>query len=229
MKVPGDLRRVIYLIFKAGILSGALFFISAQLIAQDTLRPQNPKFRTVDSALVAKKKQSLRTTYHPDTLVLEDSSSIVRKPKKKWIPQPERATILSAVLPGLGQAYNRKYWKIPIIYAAGGALYYFYYINDTAYTYNRRLYEEETARGDPMNNADTYKLNYEEFKKKRDYKLILFGVLYVANIVDAMADAYFATYDISDDLAFKIRPSLMPEPSMSALNFSYGIKFNLYF
>jgi len=160
-----------------------------------------------------------------------DSSGTTRALKKKWIPQPERATILSAVLPGLGQVYNRKYWKVPIIYATGGVLYYLYFINDTAFVNTKRLYDEEIAKGDLMDveAKNKYKLNYEEYNKKREYKLILLGVLYVANIVDAMADAYFATYDISDDLAFKIRPTLLPLPNFTSLDLSYGIKLSLYF
>ncbi len=223
MKLPGKLRKLISIIFKTGILSGALFFISAQLNAQDTIRSIGASHKTVDSALVAKKKQAALANRSVDTLIIPDSTFREKQPRKKWVPQPERATILSAVLPGLGQAYNRKYWKIPIVYAAGGALYYFYHVNDTAYAYYKELYETTTS------DREKNLLEYQKYQKKKEYKLLLIGVLYVANIVDAMADAYFATYDISDELAFKIKPSLMPGPCLTTYDLSYGFTFSLYF
>lgn len=225
------MSKQIYFIFKAGILTGALFFLSAQLSAQDTLRTIITPHNTADSSLIVRKKQSVIADTPKDSILRSDINKISKPPKVKWIPQPERATILSAVLPGLGQVYNRKYWKVPILYAAGGVLYYFYYINDTAFVSNKRLYDEELAKGDlaVKTKLNEYKLEYEKFNKKKEYKLILMGVLYVANIVDAMADAYFASYDISDDLSFKVRPTLITSPSPIAVNFTYGIKMSFYF
>jgi hypothetical protein len=79
-----------------------------------------------DSNLVAKKRLAATSDTSTEALVNVKKTGADKKPaKKKWNTVPERATILSAVLPGLGQAYNRKYWKIPIIYATGGVLYYF--------------------------------------------------------------------------------------------------------
>jgi hypothetical protein len=105
------------------------------------------------------------------------------------------------------------------------------FINDTAFVSNKRLYDEELAKGSlaVKTKLNEYKLEYEKFNKKKEYKLILIGVLYVANIVDAMADAYFASYDISDDLSFKVRPTLITSPSPIAVNFTYGIKMSFYF
>jgi len=74
-----------------------------------------------------------------------------------------------------------------------------------------------------------YQFEISGIRKKSEYKLMLIGVLYVANVVDAMADAYFATYDISDDLALNIKPSLIPEPCLSPTYFSYGFKLSLHF
>jgi hypothetical protein len=159
------------------------------------------------------------------------SDTLSKSTKSKWIPQPQRATILSAVLPGLGQIYNRKYWKLPILYAAGGALYYFYDINNKEYLKNKRLFEEESAKGSSGDKylKDNYYNKLLDFRKKRDYKIILMGVLYIANVVDAMADAYFASYDISDDLGFIIKPKIFTDPYLSTNSFAYGFTLSLHF
>jgi hypothetical protein len=230
MKVPRIFRKSKTKINTISILSGALLFLSAQINAQDSIQPFHHSYRTVDSSLLIKKGKASYISDEGDTLItFNDTTDHSSKPK--WTPEPQRATILSAVLPGLGQAYNRKYWKIPILYTGGSVLYYYYYINNESYLENRRLYEEEIAKGTQANTTkkDEYSKNFNEFRKKSQYKLMLIGVLYVANIVDAMADAYFATYDISDELAFKLRPSLSPQPFLSDNTISIGFTFNLNF
>ena len=66
------------------------------------------------------------------------------------LPSPQRATILSAVLPGLGQAYNRKYWKVPVLYLGGGTLYYFFDKQHEIYIKNKELYDDYVALGDAI-------------------------------------------------------------------------------
>jgi hypothetical protein len=154
---------------------------------------------------------------------------------------PHKATIYSAVLPGLGQAYNRKYWKIPIIYGAGLALYYGFgwlgfqewgwkYYNDQ-YSYWKELYEQEFYYPEEgQNEEDRYKKNMSIARKGRDRIVILMGILYVANIVDAMADAHFYTFDISDDLSMKILPNIAtPDPYVAYNDYSLGVKLRFKF
>ncbi len=232
MKLPANLSHTKKIIYKTSILWGALFFIISQLCGQDTLRPVKAAHTMPDSNLVAKKRLAATSDTSTEALVNVKKTGADNKPaKKKWTPVPERATILSAVLPGLGQAYNRKYWKIPIIYATGGVLYYYYYINHEEYIYNKEQYLLEKAKGDAKDATamERYQNIFQEKRKKSEYKLMLIGVLYVANVVDAMADAYFTSYNISDDLSLKIKPSLLPEPCLSSSNFSYGITLSLNF
>lgn len=148
---------------------------------------------------------------------------------------PKLAATLSAVLPGLGQAYNKKYWKIPIVYIGIGTLAYlslrnnFYYQNfKTAY---KNLYETNPNGYYYMNNT-TYTLTGLEagknyYRRYRDMYAIFTVGVYVLNIVDAAVDGYLYDFDISDDLSLKIQPDVMP----LAQNYLWnaGVKICLFF
>ncbi len=200
----------------------------SQLITKDSLIILNDTIYVQNDTL---------TTQKDTVLILNDSVSILNKGsifKKKNVREhsPPRATILSAVIPGLGQAYNRKYWKIPIIYAAGTGLYlYFDYANGIFNKY-KNIYETEFAKGPErdQNVMDNAALNRDVWSKRRGYTVIFMGLLYVANVVDAMVDAYFISFDVSDDLSMRIEPNLDQIPSQYAFdNFSYGVKISLNF
>ena len=148
--------------------------------------------------------------------------------KPKRIPSPQRATILSAVIPGLGQAYNHKYWKIPIIYSVGTGLYFYYNQKNDLYIKYLKLWREATEANDKQN-KDLYYNMKDEALSQRGYALIFIGILYFANIVDAMTDAYFLEYDISDDLTVDIKPSLIQNYYQPGNFFSYGININVHF
>lgn len=134
----------------------------------------------------------------------------------KYYKSPRIAAISSAIVPGLGQAYNGKYYKIPVIYGAGTIMYY--YFDRYNYSYQRikkarRELKETGAISDPeLDNLDdsTLELYMNSYRKNRDYQLIFMGLLYVANIVDAMVDAHMYEFDVSDDLSMKIGPSFEP-------------------
>jgi len=176
-------------------------------------------------------------TRNDTILVLNDSVTVLKKSiitgnKNKREHSPLRATILSAVVPGLGQAYNRKYWKIPIIYAAGTGLYLYFDYNNGRFNYWKDLFETEYAKG-PDADEDTINWavgNRDLASRRRGYAVIFMGILYVANIVDAMVDAYFLTFDVSDDLSIRIDPNLDLIPSQYAFDsFSYGVKLSFNF
>ena len=160
-----------------------------------------------------------------DSLIISDT--LLKPDKPKRIPSPQRATILSAVVPGLGQAYNHKYWKIPIIYSVGIGLYYYYDYKNDIYLNYLKLWREAVEAGDP--DKDTYYNMKDDALSKRGYALIFIGILYFANIVDAMTDAYFLQYDISDDLSVNIKPLLMQNYFQPDNYFSYGININVHF
>ncbi|MFH1005311.1 MAG: DUF5683 domain-containing protein [Bacteroidota bacterium] len=140
-------------------------------------------------------------------------SSHSEKPKGHF-HSPKKATIFSACLPGLGQAYNKKYWKIPVIYAGIGATVYFITDNNKSYKKYKQAYINKTDN-DP-NTIDT-EPNYNEaglrelqnnYRRWRDLNIILTGLFYTMNIIDAYVDAQLITFDVSDNLSMNVFPSM---------------------
>jgi len=127
---------------------------------------------------------------------------------------PKTAVICSAVLPGLGQIYNRKYWKLPLIYGAGGALVYschYYYsryikVTDALFESQARPYYFIDGK-----RIASDKLNIYQYEYRRRFEMSILGIagIYLLNVIDAMVDAYFTGFDVSDKLAFDLRPSVI--------------------
>lgn len=152
------------------------------------------------------------------------------KPDFSSLPKnPRKATILSALLPGAGQVYNNKAWKVPIIY--GGLATNIYFIG-----FNNRRYEvfidalNAFDKGDasqfPNLNREALVRNVEYWRRNRDMTFLLLGVIYALNIVDANVDAHLSGFEISDDLSLGIEPHF---ESFSANNNSLGVSFKLKF
>lgn len=166
----------------------------------------------------------IEATAQRDSLTLEqiqDSLQLSkRKAKKKsslsedtLLHSPSRAALYSAILPGLGQAYNKKYWKIPIIYGLGGTLGYFIGFNNNLYLEFKSSVEAKTLRdgeGDPRPFISTQSAirNRDYFKRNRELLILLTLLLHGLNVVDATVDAHLKSFDVSDELAIKIEPQL---------------------
>ncbi len=124
---------------------------------------------------------------------------------------PKKAAWMSALLPGLGQIYNDKIWKVPVIYGAAGAVYYFYDMNAELYDEYLQAYKDfnngkiEEFRG--YNKAEELKSAKDYYRRNRDLNIILFGVVYLANILDASVDAHLYSFDVSRDLSIKVQPT----------------------
>ena len=128
---------------------------------------------------------------------------------------PHKATIYAMVLPGLGQAYNKKYWKIPVVYAGFATLAYFIFNNRNEYVKYRDAYDYVT-QGDtlfPINNEYVNKYDQEQLLSGRDYyrrnlefTYILTGLWYIITVLDATVDAHLFDYDISNDLSLRFKP-----------------------
>lgn len=129
---------------------------------------------------------------------------------------PHKATIYSMALPGLGQAYNKKYWKIPIIYAGFGTLGYFIKTNTDEYRKFRNAYEYVVnEKEEPTDNPYVERYDEDALKRGRDYyrrnmelNYIFSAIWYFINIMDAAVDAHFYNYNVSDDLTLELGPAI---------------------
>lgn len=126
--------------------------------------------------------------------------------------QPARAAIYSAILPGAGQVYNRKYWKVPIVLGGLAASYYFIQENNREYQRYKTAYlDVVNGRPDAFNGqygGDQLRNVANTYGRWRDYSYVAFGLVYALNIVDASVDGYFVRFDVSEDLTVRVGPSL---------------------
>jgi hypothetical protein len=152
--------------------------------------------------------------------------------------RPRTAAIRSAILPGLGQAYNKKYWKIPIVWGAlgtCGAIFAYNIKNyrDTRFAYrvkyNMRVNRTDSALYSQIKDylqplSEESLRNYRnQFRKDIDYSVLAFILLWGLNVVDATVDAHLKTFDVSPNLSFRIRPGY------SELAQTNGVSFVLQF
>ncbi|MCW5520996.1 hypothetical protein J1N09_14195 [Aureitalea sp. L0-47] len=167
-----------------------------------------------------------------EVLVVRDSVTT----KQVYDPlAPSRAAFYSAVLPGLGQAYNKKYWKIPIIYAGMATGVYFYIQNDNDYdrfrnAYKRRLAgftdDEFYGNGDSPVISDERLIDAQRSaQRNKDVSIIVSLAFYLVNIIDANVDAHLSQYNVSDDLT--LSPNLYVDPLSAQANYGLSFKLNL--
>jgi len=144
-------------------------------------------------------------------------SAVVKKTIREH--SPRKAAIRSLILPGLGQIYNKKYWKLPIVYGAlgiSGAVF-----NHNLKWYRRTRFAYKVLRTNDVQNFDNVHpqlkvfidrndasalQNYrDEFRRYIDYSVLAFVLLWGLNVVDATVDAHLKTFDVSSDLSFQMR------------------------
>jgi hypothetical protein len=176
-----------------------------------------------------------------DTLAIKEEGILIIKdsltPIEIYDPlAPQRAAFYSAVLPGLGQAYNKKYWKIPIIYAGMGAGVYFYLQNDQDYNrfrdaYKRRLagFTDDEFYGDnesPLISNQRLIDAQKTAQKNKDVSIIVSLVFYLLNIIDANVDSHFRQFNVSNDLSLKPKLDFNPVNAQTnyGLSFTYRLK-----
>jgi hypothetical protein len=149
---------------------------------------------------------------------------------------PSKAALMSACLPGLGQIYNKKYWKVPIIYAGFGVLAYLIVFNANYYITYKSAYIE-SFNGDTAGNYSDIVKKYplssilsarEYYRRNLEISIIFSVVLYALNVIDATVDAHLFTYDIKKDVSFRIEPTLIP-PAPQSRSYSSGLKLSLNF
>ena len=135
---------------------------------------------------------------------------------------PRRATIRSAIIPGWGQAYNKKYWKIPLVYGALGTTGYLFVRNLNQYKDSRNAYILATDN-DPSNDIQIKEPYYSvraqpqrirdfrnAVRQNMDYCVLWFIVFWGLNVVDATVDAHLKSFDVGDNLSAEIKAGFSP-------------------
>lgn len=165
----------------------------------------------------------------PTTCFSQTTDTLV---KTESVPfhSPKKAALLSTLLPGAGQAYNKKYWKMPIIYAGFFGLAYSFNFNQTRYIKYRDAYKTRIEGGiDPYDGIyskeDLFYLQ-KYYNRYRDLTVIGASLLYILNIIDASVDAHMFTFDVSDDLSFNIQPSFINIADANAIQTGLSVKIN---
>ncbi|MFN6947174.1 MAG: DUF5683 domain-containing protein, partial [Cytophagaceae bacterium] len=142
---------------------------------------------------------------------------------------PRQRALMSTLLPGLGQAANRKYWKMPIIYGGLGTLGYLIHFNHEQYFIHRLAlerpgddtYDELRATFNP----DAIRVNRDAYRRDRDLFIIVSGIVYILNIVDAYVDAHLRSFDLTEDLSMDISPAIFNNYSYFCAGLTVNINF----
>jgi len=133
---------------------------------------------------------------------------------------PRKALLYSAVFPGMGQVYNKKYWKLPLVY---GGFYMLTYVafryNDLYNQYKAELFDvvRDPTQLPPSGYTETQLRSVTEFyRRQRDFFLVLDGLWYLFQIVDAHVDAHLREFDLNPQLKVSFGPSMQSNPLMGA-------------
>ncbi|MDD4032582.1 MAG: DUF5683 domain-containing protein [Bacteroidales bacterium] len=231
------MRNWFYIFFLVGVVT---FFVTPAIAQSNSFSQSrtNPFSRETDGELalpeasedeepVQKKKFVVDTTYFKHS--------------------PSKAMIFSAVVPGLGQAYNKKYWKIPVVYAAlGGCAYWFWFSNtkfieyrdgyisymdkDPTTNYFRTMDLRGLDASGNVINADLVKRELESFKnghdRNRSLAILSLVFVYALNIIDASVDAHLFNFDVSEEVSMRIDPIVIPAKTNTPNQYGVAWKIN---
>lgn len=183
------------------------------------------------SAFAAEVRDSLLTTDNGDVFILADTVETVpaelpKLPEPDWRPDPSKATWYALVCPGLGQIYNRSYWKVPILYGGVATLSYLIIWNGRMYNDYKNAYHD-LMDNDPTTNSyvslvpsrsdygdewmqSALKKRRDMYRRYRDLSIFGMAALYVVSVVDAFVDAHLYDFTVSDDLSLRVEPVVNP-------------------
>ena len=175
-----------------------------------------------------------------DSVAAVDMRKIEKRDWATWTPNPNRALWLALVIPGGGQIYNRKYWKLPIIY--GGMMGCIY-----ALTWNNMMYRDysqaylDIMDDDPNTRSymemlpprydisgreehfkSIFKRKKDFYRRNRDLSIFCFAGVYLLSVIDAYVDAQLSVFDITPDLSLRIEPAVIETPGTKK-NGAYGV------
>jgi len=182
--------------------------------------------------------------------IAQDTLSVAEPGKRVFKAEPLRATMLAVAFPGLGQVYNRKYWKVPFVYAGFGGVIFALSYNSTNYIKFMKAYQDFTddipgtdsyieiirnvdpADYDRALHPETYSWykdrmlrQVDYFKKYRDLSYIGFAAWYLFTVLDANVDASLFNYDVSDKLELEVEPVKIPMSAYSGIGLNVSLRF----
>jgi hypothetical protein len=186
-------------------------------------------FLSVNS-LIAQKSDTLSLSNQKE-LTFKDRP--IEKNNYYYPLAPAKAAFYSAVLPGLGQIYNKRYWKVPIVYLGIGTSIYFYKLNNDDYNrfrdaYKRRLagYTDDEFWGNgtnPIVSSDRLEDAQKSAKRNKDLSIAVAVVFYLLNIIDANVDAHLRQFNVNNDLT--LEPVFKLNPIDTRANYSISLKY----
>lgn len=147
-------------------------------------------------------------------------------------PHAGKAAIYSLLLPGLGQAYNHEYWKIPIYWGGLLGAGHFWSLNRTNFQRFRRIYLEASDPESGYNgsiSASTAQYYRDVYRRYRDYSVLAFAAVYLIQVIDANIFAYMQDFEITDDLSLNISPTIITPDLQFASNFGLGMSVGFRF
>ena len=216
--------------------------------AQDTVVISTNNNIVKDSVTSVSEHKPMPLTITPDTLSTKDKHAKALKNgldttgyKKIFAPDPNKAMWYGLICPGLGQIYNRKYWKLPIVYGGFVAFAYGISWNDRHYQMykryyrdiaddnpNTKSYEELYSKYDPsVVTANRLKDMMDNLRRYRDLCIIGTVAFYAITVLDAFVDASLANFDISPYLSLHLAPTMVETNYNNTVN--PAIKLNLKF
>lgn len=159
------------------------------------------------------------------------ASTLLLAQKKAREFSPRTASIYSAVVPGAGQIYNKKYWKVPLVFAAIGTSVYYINRNTKEFnSYKRAIILRQDGNPQTVDiqyqnlSDDLIRQNIDFYQRLRDISYFALAASYILNIVDASVDAHLKEFDVSDDLSLSFTPSANKLTLSPGLTLSYSIK-----
>lgn len=185
-------------------------------------------------------------TYENSDMQFSGNVTSVVKTDTLWHPDPKKATMLSAAIPGAGQIYNGQWWKVPILYAGIGTLGYFINWNNNAYVSYRNAYidfvddDPTTIRYEELFPTEDYVIDddawFEQtvenrrdaYRRDRDFLIICMIGVYALNVIEANVAAHLHDFDVSDDLSMKISPDLNYDFISRKPMVGISLKFNIH-
>ncbi len=218
-----------------------------QAAGTDLADPKDSLSIVADSLAAENKKKMLELTGSPNLQVQTAPTDSLQKDinKKVFIPNPTKATWLALVIPGGGQIYNRKYWKLPIFYGGFAGCAY-------ALTWNNKMYKDYMAAyKDAVNEnwtskniTDLLPANYSysttqlteilrkrknSYRRYRDMSIFAFIGVYILSVIDAYVDAELSNFDITPDLSMSVEPAVMDNQMSGSSNKAVGVQCNFKF